>query len=176
MIHRRSRRHLGTEFMISINSATATRSRVFVPFHLPFFHHSLEVMPRTLPFDKLPAWMKKDSRIQTGYREELKTVAKCFWSLFYLHNEFVNVWSHLLPAIVYAIILVKEARFALVDNYDSKISSELNAVRFYVGTSFLLMIFSVCILHQHRALSLLTGTRVPTISLAAIPSVWLRGC
>lgn len=106
-----------------------------------------EQMPRTLSFNELPAWMKKDPRIQTGYRDELRNTANCLLSLFYIHNEFVNIWSHLLPAFVYAAILAKEARFALLE-WDANVSSEMTAIRFYVATSFLLMAFSVRMVMQ----------------------------
>jgi hypothetical protein len=104
-------------------------------------------MPRLLSFDELPAWMKKDPRIRRGYREELRNVWNCFLSLFYVHNEFVNIWSHLLPAIVYGTILAKEARFALVVG-SSDTEPEKKMVRFYVVTSFALMSLSVSFVRE----------------------------
>jgi adiponectin receptor len=104
-------------------------------------------MPRLLSFDELPAWMKKDPRIRRGYREELRNVWNCFLSLFYVHNEFINIWSHLLPAIVYGTILAKEARFALVVG-SSDTEPEKKMVRFYVVTSFALMSLSVCFVRE----------------------------
>ena len=60
-----------------------------------------------LDYDQLPAWMKSDPYIKFGYRRQLNSFRGCFLSLFYLHNEFVNVWSHLLPAIAYLVSLAK---------------------------------------------------------------------
>lgn len=104
-------------------------------------------MPTTLSFDELPAWMKKDPHIRRGYREELRNVWNCFLSLFHIHNEFVNIWSHLLPALVYGTMLAKEARFALVDgNIDNEPEKKL--IQFYIVTSFSLMSLSVRIVRE----------------------------
>ena len=51
--------------------------------------------------------MKVDPHIRLGYRRQLGSFSDCFWSLFYLHNESVNIWSHLLPAIGYLVALLK---------------------------------------------------------------------
>lgn len=50
--------------------------------------------------------MKSDPYIKRGYRRQLNSFRDCFWSLFYLHNELVNTWSHLLPALFYFVILL----------------------------------------------------------------------
>lgn len=99
-------------------------------------------MPRLLHFEELPAWVQKDPRIRRGYREELHTAWDCFVSLFYIHNEFVNIWSHLLPALVYGTILVREARSVTGAEY-SDIGPEKKMAQFYVVTSFALMVLSV---------------------------------
>ncbi|KAF9734872.1 hypothetical protein PMIN06_009524 [Paraphaeosphaeria minitans] len=110
-------------------------------------------MPRILSYDELPAWMKKDPRIRTGYREELRNVWKCVLSLFYVHNEFVNIWSHLLPALAYLAMLAKDARSALVEA-DNDTGPEKKMIRFYVVTSFALMslssIFHIFGAHSER--------------------------
>lgn len=88
--------------------------------------------------------MKKDPQIRRGYREELQKAWNCFLSLFYIHNEFVNIWTHLLPAMVYATMIIKEARFVLYD-WTKGTGQEITLVRFYIVTSFLLMSLSVCL-------------------------------
>lgn len=45
--------------------------------------------------------MQIDPYIRRGYRRQLHSLSACFWSLFYVHNEFVTTWSHLLPALIY---------------------------------------------------------------------------
>lgn len=130
-------------------------------------------MPRLLPFEELPAWMQKDPRIRRGYREELRTAWNCFISLFYIHNEFVNIWSHLLPALVYGTILLREARFSLEPGH-SDIGPEKKMVQFYVATSFALMSLSVRFRARKLAtrLRLLIRGRASTTSSVRILSVW----
>lgn len=64
---------------------------------------SSDAVQEILEYDQLPEWMKVDPYIKRGYRRQLDSFSDCFWSLFYVHNESVNIWSHLLPAIIYLI-------------------------------------------------------------------------
>ncbi|KAF9101934.1 hypothetical protein BGX29_005132 [Mortierella sp. GBA35] len=50
-------------------------------------------------WDDLPHWMQDNPAIWTGYRRPTFSYKKCAASLGFLHNESVNVWSHLLGAI-----------------------------------------------------------------------------
>ncbi|KAF5677028.1 PHO87-like protein [Fusarium heterosporum] len=54
-----------------------------------------------LLWDDLPAWRRDNAFILSGYRQSQNSYAHSFRSLFYLHNESVNIWSHLLGAIVF---------------------------------------------------------------------------
>ncbi|RUS25486.1 hypothetical protein BC938DRAFT_472082 [Jimgerdemannia flammicorona] len=56
-------------------------------------------------WEELPHWMQDNIFIHTGYRPENFSYVKCLKSLFYLHNEWVNIWSHLLGAIGFIILL-----------------------------------------------------------------------
>ncbi|PWY93122.1 HlyIII-domain-containing protein [Aspergillus sclerotioniger CBS 115572] len=55
---------------------------------------------------ELPGWMQWDPYIQHGYRTQLNSFRQCFWSLFYMHNESINTWSHILPGIYFLMILL----------------------------------------------------------------------
>ena len=68
---------------------------------------SADAIQHILHYDQLPNWMKGDPHIRLGYRRQLGSFSDCFWSLFYLHNESVNIWSHLVPAICYLGLLLK---------------------------------------------------------------------
>jgi len=63
-------------------------------------------LPRILHYDDLPPWMRIDPYIKHGYRRPLASFFHCFWSLFHAHNELVNTWSHLLPGLSFAALLV----------------------------------------------------------------------
>jgi len=49
-----------------------------------------------LPYDEIPKWLQDNSYIHHGYRPESKSTRACFASWLYLHNETVNIFSHLI--------------------------------------------------------------------------------
>ncbi|KAF4460459.1 mPR-like GPCR [Fusarium albosuccineum] len=56
-----------------------------------------------LLWDDLPAWRRDNSFIRSGYRQSHGSYTHSLSSLFYLHNESVNIWSHLLGAAVFLV-------------------------------------------------------------------------
>lgn len=54
----------------------------------------------TVLWNDLPKWMQDNSYIQSGYRPQSNSYAKSAASLGYLHNESVNIWTHLIGAIM----------------------------------------------------------------------------
>lgn len=57
-----------------------------------------------LLFSELPNWRRDNPAILTGYRPESGSWVRSASSLFYLHNESVNVWTHLLGAAAFFIL------------------------------------------------------------------------
>ena len=53
---------------------------------------------RLLARDQVPAWYQTDY-ILTGYRPVAHSVRRCLESLGFCHNETVNIYSHLVPAV-----------------------------------------------------------------------------
>jgi adiponectin receptor len=56
-----------------------------------------------LSFDKMPEWFQRGSNqwILGGYRPISGSVHASFWSWSYIHNESVNIYSHLVPAVFF---------------------------------------------------------------------------
>ncbi|KAI2471185.1 HlyIII-domain-containing protein [Annulohypoxylon bovei var. microspora] len=52
-------------------------------------------------WDDLPSWRRDNHFIETGYRRDSNSYWRSFASLFYAHNESVNIWSHLLGALAF---------------------------------------------------------------------------
>ncbi|RHZ84410.1 hypothetical protein Glove_82g51 [Diversispora epigaea] len=52
----------------------------------------------TCNFGDLPAWLQDNVDILKGYRRPTFSYVKCAQSLFYIHNESINIWSHLVGA------------------------------------------------------------------------------
>ncbi|CAG8344055.1 unnamed protein product [Penicillium salamii] len=53
-----------------------------------------------LQWDQLPSWQRDNQYILSGYRISSNSFGKSFASLKYLHNESVNIYSHLIPAVI----------------------------------------------------------------------------
>lgn len=60
--------------------------------------------PFLVPYSSLPPWQQDNHFILTHYRPESFSYAKCFQSLFYLHNESLNIHSHLLGVSIFFFI------------------------------------------------------------------------
>ncbi|KAI1143389.1 HlyIII-domain-containing protein [Hypoxylon sp. FL0543] len=55
-------------------------------------------------WDDLPSWRRDNHFIVTGYRPDSNSYWRSFTSLFYVHNESVNIWTHLLGALSFPIV------------------------------------------------------------------------
>lgn len=60
----------------------------------------------TILFDELPEWCQDNPAVKSGYRQISNSTAACFKSLTSLHNETVNIHTHLVPAIALAFFQV----------------------------------------------------------------------
>ena len=67
--------------------------------------------PFLLKFDQLPPWQQDNHFILTKYRPESNSYFKCFQSLLYLHNQSVNIHSHLLGAFLFFFISISVYAF-----------------------------------------------------------------
>ena len=48
----------------------------------------------------MPLWCSNNKSLLTGYRPISESVQQCVESLKYIHNETVNIYSHLVPAVI----------------------------------------------------------------------------
>jgi adiponectin receptor len=55
--------------------------------------------PRLLAYDEIPEWYQDNKHIQHGYRPLSSSARVSLASWLYLHNESVNIYSHLIPGI-----------------------------------------------------------------------------
>lgn len=53
---------------------------------------------------ELTARSRDNDYILTSYRQASFSVSRSFWSIFRLHNETLNTWTHLLGALIYSLI------------------------------------------------------------------------
>lgn len=96
----------------------------------------------TTELQDAPLWMRGDRYIKTGYRLQLDSVHRCALSLLYLHNEWVNVWSHLLPGIVHSLLLAKEY-YDFSKQWNEERYMDQMIVWQYIVSCILCLLFSV---------------------------------
>ncbi|KAM0800315.1 mPR-typeG-protein-coupled receptor [Usnea florida] len=52
-------------------------------------------------WDEIPSWQQDNEYILSGYRQATGSFARCFESLGYIHNETVNIFSHIMGAAIF---------------------------------------------------------------------------
>lgn len=52
-------------------------------------------------WDEIPEWQQDNCYILHGYVKETSSFIKCLESLTFLHNESVNIYTHLIPGVMY---------------------------------------------------------------------------
>lgn len=61
---------------------------------------------RLYTWDEIPEWQRDNEHIVGGYILETKSTWECLKSLLYLHNESVNIYTHLLPGWCFLLVAV----------------------------------------------------------------------
>ncbi|KAL7940022.1 mPR-typeG-protein-coupled receptor [Trichoderma barbatum] len=91
-----------------------------------------------LSFDELPRWHQDNEFILHGYRPISGSAQVSFRSWSYIHNESVNIYSHLLPAIVFLLgeLFIRE--------YLARRYSNITGADFFIFAFFLLTVI-VCL-------------------------------
>ncbi|CDH57983.1 hemolysin-iii channel protein [Lichtheimia corymbifera JMRC:FSU:9682] len=85
--------------MTQSNNENDERTALLEQQHNPSHYNST-----TLTWSELPKWMQDNIFITSGYRSPNNSYRRCFQSLFYLHNESVNIWSHLLGLVLFIVL------------------------------------------------------------------------
>ena len=76
--------------------------------------------------------MKDNEHITHGYRINFDSPRKIFKSLFMVHNESVNIWSHFLPALIICVAIIS---FALIVDHQ-EFSKDLSSYKQEISESF----------------------------------------
>lgn len=53
---------------------------------------------------QIPGWQQDNEYILSGYRPQTESFIRCIKSLAYIHNETVNIYSHLFGAAFFSIL------------------------------------------------------------------------
>ena len=88
---------------------------------------------RLLAYHELQEWQRDTPLILSGYRPQSGSYAQSAASLFYLHNETINVYTHGLGALFFLILGVV-IYFALEDKYTTTRNGDIGAFGcFFLG-------------------------------------------
>ncbi|XP_065349292.1 adiponectin receptor protein isoform X2 [Cloeon dipterum] len=60
-----------------------------------------EVSWNVCHFQHLPSWLQDNDFLHTGHRPPLPTFSACFRSIFRIHTETGNIWTHLLGCVAF---------------------------------------------------------------------------
>ena len=58
-----------------------------------------------LPFTALPEWLRDNEFIHGSYRPPMFSVRGCFKSMFRLHNETWNIWTHFIGFLFFVVLV-----------------------------------------------------------------------
>ncbi|OWA54636.1 Adiponectin receptor protein [Hypsibius exemplaris] len=53
------------------------------------------------PFHHLPEWLKDNDFLRAGHRPQIHSFRECFRSMFRIHTETGNIWTHLLGCVAF---------------------------------------------------------------------------
>lgn len=96
---------------------------------------------RLLHAGEVPSWYTHNSFVRTGYRPITGSVFLCFESLGYFHNESVNIYSHLVPAVV-AALMNCFIHLVFASRYPKASWTDQLVFHIYLSTSLLCFIIS----------------------------------
>jgi adiponectin receptor len=97
-----------------------------------------EAIRKLLHWDDLPHWQQDNQHIHSGYRPASSSFLVSFQSLTYLHNESVNIYTHLLPSLL-TIPAAIGLHQVLAPRYETASRSDIVAFSwFFTGAAFCL--------------------------------------
>ena len=91
--------------------------------------HLIPNSPELLDYFHIPEWYKYNSHIVYGYRPT-SNFKKLTASIFSIHNETFNIWTHLLGAILFIFLFI----YSLIDGSNNNIYDNLSVDIFLIST------------------------------------------
>lgn len=122
--------------------------------------NTARLYPYLLTYEELPEWYKDNEHIRDGYRPVSGSAVTSFRSLLYIHNETINIYSHLIPALAFIVAEGAVLRYLNATYRDVKIQDGL--------------VFSFFVLTAIACLSLSACYHTLTNHSLAVDSLWLR--
>lgn len=125
--------HYMYQLLFNINMSRQRRSSAAALVEKP-----REAVTKLLNWNELPPWQRDNQHILTGYRPASFSFRGSFYSLTYIHNETVNIYSHLLPGALALPVAIQIYR-ALAPRYETAHDSDITVfLCFFAGAVFCL--------------------------------------
>nr|XP_027199285.1 adiponectin receptor protein 2-like isoform X2 [Dermatophagoides pteronyssinus] len=123
-------------------------------------------------FHHLPQWLQDNDYLLFGHRPPLASFTACFWSIFRLHTETMNIWTHGLGCITFVLLsiyLFVASAYATIPIIDKIM------LGIFLCTAILCLAFSTCYhtlaCHSHQVLVLVCKLDYCGISLLIAGSI-----
>ena len=99
-------------------------------------HRFEDAIWKAIHFEKLPNWMKDNEHLHFGHRPQLGSFAECFKSIFRIHTETGNIWTHLIGFVAFVVVTIVfyvKPLCATCNNLDIDFNEKLVFAAFFVG-------------------------------------------
>lgn len=142
---------------------------------IPDMAVAVKLKSRVVRRVEVPVWMQQCPFIERAYRKQQDSFYGCFESLWYMHNESVNIWSHLIVGVFFLTMAIWAALPSLHGGYAFKRADLLGLQSYLVGAaiccllSVSTLLFSQALIHTPESNS--SGSRPFTTVSAATRSM-----
>ncbi|TEY83982.1 hypothetical protein BOTCAL_0023g00010 [Botryotinia calthae] len=94
-----------------------------------------ERIGKILRWDEVADWRQDNEFILTGYRLETKSSLRSLLSIFHLHNETINIHSHLAGAVLFALLPLYVYQMLLPRYRDATMADRVVFALFFAGVA-----------------------------------------
>nr|QVK45751.1 G protein-coupled receptor [Proales similis] len=91
---------------------------------------------RVMPHHALPNWLRDNDFLLKGHRPPLPSIKECFLSIFRIHTETGNIWTHFIGAFAFIVIAVY---FFTRPDMEIKIQEKIVFGTFFMGAIICLL-------------------------------------
>lgn len=89
---------------------------------------------KSMPHSALPVWLQDNEFLTKGHRPPLPSIRACFHSVFRIHSETGNIWTHFIGALLFVMILIY-----YLTTSDIKIQEKVTFGIFFAGAIICLL-------------------------------------
>lgn len=121
-------------------------------------------------FDDIPLWQKDNEYIIKGYVKETNSFKHIFLSLFFLHNETVNIYTHLLPGIFCFAVIVPTLEISLFKKFSTTTLTDYLVINYFFLGAFICFMMSAsfhCIKAHSEKVSIF-GNKLDYLGIVAL--------